>query len=262
MTILINSTPNIQHTSAAARYGLSNLVSFYHQRATGFTEKNPSILRLSALTTPGINSLYLDSGVFSARKKFELLELDELISFYHLHAQEINYVFTLDQGSYEEWIRNTQVMKDQGVPVIGITRADMSFDEIKRTEEASCSYVALAAFGIVNSSREGYSQNLIRAYHRLRSILEPETKIHLLGVFRHNVLQQCLPYSTDASSVSKVSSYGKLINWSPQRGIYVEQPTVAASSRHDITRARYNYQKLLEYQHYLTALRSRMNLTS
>lgn len=262
MTKLINSTFVLQHLIIASENNLTNLVSYYHQKGSkGYLEggKNQNLVTLKQHTRE-CGGTYLDSGVFTARKHNELLCLDDLINYYHRHSDEIDYVFTLDQGTYSEWIEHTRIMKEAEVPVIGIVRADMTSEQILQTVENSYDdYIALSCFGFNTASTEGAS-SLINYYRLLENLVGLQTKIHLLGIFKHSILVQTLPYSTDASSIARFTVFGKIIDWNEERGIIYQSRTDEISSLHYSSRARYNYRKLKQYENYLMRLRIQRGL--
>ena len=261
MTHLVNSTFVVSMAEIAARKGLPALLSYFHQKenvdADGISR---AVRRLGEVCQANGVSLYLDSGVYTSRKSGETLELSGLIDFYHANSEYIDYVFTLDQGTYDEWVTNTRAMADARVPVIGILRLDMDYDTVKAIEEASCGYVAVASFGISLASKQGVEEFCSR-YLGLCSILSPETKIHLLGIFKHSILRRLLPYSTDASSVARTVGFGRVVTFSHDKGCVVNTQSTGDSTQKQLsasyylTRAEYSYQQLAKYQSYLSELK-------
>ena len=172
----------------------------------------------------GKTAVYLDSGVFSARKRSQTIDADELIAFYHAQAGEVDWVLNNDQGSPEEQLATCRKMKDAGVPVIGIYHGTMPLDYISRFADIS-PYVAVSFFVLgvrqvialspSNPSRNEYLDSIFAYVHRKG--LWP-LRLHALGTEQGNLLMTYPFYSCDATGYAsdymfrKVTTYD-VSNW-------------------------------------------------
>lgn len=156
---------------------------------------------------------FLDSGVFSARKKGEVIPTQDLIDFYHKHSDIVDYVFNMDEGPIETHFDNYKMMVDQGVPVIGIYHANMPLDYISRFIDYNpdFNFLAISTF-LFNKLK--ISMDIFWEYIDKKNIFP--TKVHALGVENFNLLARAPYYSADASTFVKAYIYGEISNFNKQ----------------------------------------------
>jgi len=178
---------------------LNVLFSFFYARGGYATKGNQILQDIKAAKLKG--KMYLDSGVFSARKKGMIIPTEELIDFYFEHEDTIDHVFSMDDGPIETQLKNAKQMKDAGLPVIGIFHpGTMPLDYLDKLNEI-CDYVSIGMFSVGGFMKKDSIINTLDKvweyiYHR---DLMP-MKIHLLGTENTDVLIRYPFYSSDASS--------------------------------------------------------------
>ena len=150
--------------------------------------------------------LYLDSGVFTARKKGKTISIKDLITYYKKNEDIIDWVFNLDEGDPENQLNNCKIMKKAGLNVIGIFHGKksgkahgiMNMEYLDRFAEVS-NYVALG------SLVPEYFDSVFE-YIDKRNLWP--LKIHALGTERLNLLDRYPFYSSDSSAFQKSYTYG------------------------------------------------------
>jgi len=243
--------------------GISNLLSYWN-RKDAVSGVDPYILKIleSSNIPEGFDFRFmLDSGVFTARKHGKMVEVDDLCDYYHRNKDYYNVVMTVDQGRYSQWLENTARMKANGVPVAGIIRPDMSASLIQEITEASDNYISISSLGLPMLTKEG-REDFIKIYKTIRNLIPEETKIHILGCSRHDLIIRCFPDSVDASSLAQYTAFGNKLRIDPVRGIQC-QPTERRESGVDrcplgfTTRIKYNTRVIKAYENYVNAVHAR-----
>ena len=150
--------------------------------------------------------LYLDSGVFTARKKGKEINIHELIAYTRKNIENIQYVFNLDTGDEDNQVNNCRILKDAGLPVIGIWHGKkygkahgiMELDAIQRFLEIT-DYLAIGAI------KEEYFEIFFEYLYKKN--LWP-LKVHGLGIERPAILKNYPFYSADSSGFQKSYTFG------------------------------------------------------
>ena len=203
------TTKKVAETGYATDLDL--LVSYWYVRLVG---KKTSSAGMQAIVEAKRNNLqgsfYLDSGVFTARKKGANITLDELIDFYHKHEETIDYVFNLDIGNDEEQLENARILKAAGVPVIPIFHGDMMYgtmdlDYISRMAEIT-PYIAVGLKLKGNLSFD-YVDSIFEYIYK--NNLWP-LKVHALGTERFDFLSKYPFYSADSSTFASAYAFGRI----------------------------------------------------
>ena len=185
-------------------FNASWLYSFYYTTAPSFR-----ILREMNL---GAKGCYLDSGVYTARKKGKIIPMQKLVDFYKEFPDLISWVFSMDSGNEVEQLNNIINMANDGVPTIGIwhgpehsvnTGCVMPFEYIDRIAEVT-DYIALGngGFKYLDAFFEYiYKRNLTNL------------KTHLLGYISPNVLTRYPFYSADSSTITLNAGFGRVTTY-------------------------------------------------
>lgn len=171
---------------------------------------NPSLISIRNAKQLGIfkGELFVDSGVFTARKKGKRIDNNELISFYHENSDIVDYIFSNDEGTKEEQLANAKELHDAGLPVIPIYHPGiMPWDYIDRFKEYS-DFIALSAFTMIDNWKTYSVMNDMFDY--VHKTNQWPLKIHALGVERLEVLSRYPFYSADSSSFAQTYVYGKI----------------------------------------------------
>ena len=189
------------------------LISYWYGKQASIQRFLHSNTSLAQKSSP----LYLDSGVFSARKKGIILGVKGLIDFYHAHANKIDYVFSMDEGDMKNQLRNIAIMKSAGVPVIGIWHGTMPLDYLDRISEIT-DYIAISLFVLGNQQtfasqnpqRYNYFDMVFRHLYK-RNIFP--IKVHLLGTEQYNILARYPIFSADSTGIVSTYSFIKGARW-------------------------------------------------
>jgi hypothetical protein len=144
---------------------------------------------------------YLDSGVFTARKKNFDIKLEDLIKFCRMYENRIDHVFNLDMGSYDTQLNNCRQMLKNNIPCIGIISNKMSFDEIKRFIDTS-PYIGLSYIKNIHIATKGndYEYYLENVFEYLYKNNYKDVKTHALGLTKYDMLKKFPFYSVDSST--------------------------------------------------------------
>ncbi len=154
--------------------------------------------------------IYLDSGVFTARKKGKSIDINALISYLKKHEENISCVFNLDIGSPAEQLKNYLIMKKKGCNVLPIWHGTMSLDMLLRFAEDS-DYIAISESFIENGWKN--SKVLDSFFNFLyKNNLWP-MKVHALGIERPAILSKYPFYSADSSAFQKSYTFGLITNF-------------------------------------------------
>lgn len=163
--------------------------------------------------------MYLDSGVFSARKSDYTIPLSNLLRFYHQYSSVWNWVFSLDQGTLKEQYVNFRTQIKASVPTIGIYHAWMPIEMIDRFAEHT-NYIAVSGYisGGFNKSPDLVLAYLDRIFEYIHSRNLWPLKVHILGCELSELLTRYPFYSCDASTLSSAYRFGKLQKFDPIQG--------------------------------------------
>jgi len=191
------------------RTTLSYLLSYYHKKdfiVNEFRKAKP----------PG--KFYVDSGVFTARKKGKNITVDELIKYYHDNSDVIDWMFGLDQGSPEEHVSLQRTMFEAGVKVIPIFHVNyLNWKYLDEMLKYSHGYLSIGTYYvnqvIQNLSKQERNDVRARFYDNFFDYLHRNgywpVKVHVLGTERTDILENWPWYSSDASNFSKSYVYGR-----------------------------------------------------
>lgn len=181
------------------------LMSYY------YIEKNDRLLSdFRELKKSGKKNFdfYLDSGVYSARKKGKIIPVDGLIKFYHNNSDWIDYVFTMDSGNREEQIEKFKIMSESEVPTIPIIHnykknGDMRDEDLFEMWK----YTNLDDYFAMTLNQPGAGE---RIFEMLRREGLERSRCHLLGVEKITSLLKFPAYSSDASNVVRATITGSM----------------------------------------------------
>lgn len=178
---------------------MSMLLSFFYCK-NGVSKGKTLMKMLETARAKGYKEpFYLDSGVFSARKKGQTISVEALIAFYKEHRDKIDYVFNMDEGSPQQQLENCRKMKIAGCPVVGIYHADMPFDFLETMAEIG-PYVAISFFKAPGTCRRAkIFSHLEKVFAHIRRRGLQKLPIHLLGTDIAEVLLRYPVYSCDTS---------------------------------------------------------------
>lgn len=163
---------------------------------------------------PKNSELYIDSGVFSARKLGEVIPVDELIKFYHKNADIVDYVFGMDEGSLEEQFEKTSEMIKQGVPTIPIIHLGYTnLKDILRYANMGIDFLGAGFYHVSTGTSKSKNQfnipgDVLFKYfkdHDLQHI-----KTHLLGTENFYSANRWPLYSIDSSNVINTLIFGNV----------------------------------------------------
>jgi len=197
---------NWKRLEFVVKHNLNWLYSFYYTTKPAF-----SLLRELNFGT----KCYLDSGVYTARKNNKLIKLDELIEFYKLYPDLIQWVFNLDQGTTDGQIKNLQKMTNEGIPTIGIWHGSdhknnnigvMPLHYIEKIAEIT-DYIA------VGNGGDRYMDTFFEYIYRKNL----NVKVHLLGYIAPKYLMKYPVYSADSSTLTMLAGFGKIVTFNKEK---------------------------------------------
>lgn len=148
-------------------------------------------------------TVYLDSGVYSARRLGVKIPVRELAEYYKKNQDILNYVFNMDAGPVAEQLANLEKLARAGVPVIPIWHGWMDLEVILQMLEWS-PYIALSFFTV------GPPGSLAQVSPRITNYLDTffefldkqnlnKVPVHALGTENTKLLLTYPFYSADAS---------------------------------------------------------------
>lgn len=154
--------------------------------------------------------IYLDSGVFTARKKGEEINIKELISYTRKNEEYILYVFNIDSGPAEKQLQNYLTMKSAGCNVLPIWHNTMKLDMLLPFTDNN-DYIAIS---------ESFMEKGWKSFDILDSFFEflykhnlKYVKVHALGLERADILTRYPFYSSDSSTFQKNYIFGQICNF-------------------------------------------------
>jgi hypothetical protein len=158
-----------------------------------------------------IDSLYLDSGAFSASKGKLRLTVSEYRRYIKRYGHLFDAVFNLDddfnnpdhnfnnQAYLEEALSETPVR-----PIPVIHDKDDPFQEFAVYAEQGHDYIAV-----------GSNSKLPEDVYKKIKDKYPDVKIHMFGSLNRNMLINHKPYSADATTWAIQAGNGKFYYWDP-----------------------------------------------
>lgn len=183
---------------------------FYLNLNNKETRMGKTLSKLASENPESKPDIYMDSGVFSARKRDILIPSNELAEYYLKNNHVYNWVFNMDEGTHEEQLENCKTLKNMGVPVIGIYHADMPLDYLLRFYEIS-PYIAISFFklGGPHSKQVKNCFDNIFAFLFKHFSVDKFPKIHALGTERYDILSNYPFYSADSTGAKSQYAYGR-----------------------------------------------------
>jgi len=157
-----------------------------------------------------IDSLYLDSGAYTASQGKVSISLSEYRRFTYRFGHLFDEYFTLDDHFEDpEHNRNNQYYLEEGLPT-GLKRPipvihDMNdpFREFSEYVDEGHDYIAIGS--------NMPSAVLDKIWSEF-----PEVKKHVFGKLNRKLLFTYKPYSADASTWAKSVGFGKIHYWDPE----------------------------------------------
>lgn len=180
------------------------LVSYWYLR-NNEKEKYKEIL-------DGINSstklLYIDSGVFSARKAGKDILLKEYLDFCVRYKSIKGYFFNLDLGTFENQFSNFKTLVSNDIKTIGIVSNRFSLEEHQKFIDV---YPYIGVSGTSTQKPQDYYRYLDRLFGYLYKTNQIKTvKTHGLGLTKSWIMSKYPFYSVDSSTFLGVCRYGTL----------------------------------------------------
>jgi len=181
---------------------MNYLVSYYYARGVAY--------KLTCDYRDMIDSLYLDSGAYTAMTMGEKISLDE----YGLYLKEcgdlFDAYFNLDDNFNDpEANMVNQLFLEEGLPPeakkpIPVVHAkkEEAFDEFSQYVEMGHEYIAI-----------GSSPRLPDDIHSKIQNTFPQVKIHMFGNLNRRMLKNHMPYSADSEAWAGVASHGQILYW-------------------------------------------------
>jgi len=187
--------------SLANEAGLSTLLSFFYAKKSNMD----AIKDIKG-------GFWLDSGVFTARKKGLTINTKDIINHYNQYSECIRWCFNNDHGEVENQFKNLKIMVKAGLPTIGIFHGKtmqtahgvMDMDDIDRMLEIT-PYIAIGANMKNKAITDKYLDNFFNYIHKKNYW---PLKIHLLGNETAKYLLKYPFYSCDTSTYAQASVWG------------------------------------------------------
>lgn len=210
--------------------GLSTLVSYWYCVTKGKSTSLAKKIKQKMLeeTRKKNYKIYLDSGVFSARKSGTVIPVEDLIDFYKDNSISYDHVFNMDEGEHEEQLQNCIKMKVAGVPVIGIFHADMTLDMLHRYIDICEGYIAVSFFKTGSPKTEKSRQNLDRVFNSIIKTYSTNDlkRVHGLGVEVRDLLLRYPFYSVDSTSAKSNYAFGKIAEFDSKKGTIIAHKAI------------------------------------
>jgi len=158
--------------------------------------------------------IVIDSGVFTARQKDEILPLDKYIDFCKANIDSCSYFFTLDQGTYEEQLDNFKALTSEGIPTIGIVSDKMSLQQIQAFIDIY-PYIAISWTANFKTSDDVRYKNYLNGFFRylLDTKQIDKVKVHALGVTKDDMFNKYPFFSSDSSSWVSSERFGQVFEF-------------------------------------------------
>jgi hypothetical protein len=181
---------------------LNVLVSYAYLKGNG--------VKLTKRYRDKIDSLYLDSGAFSASRGKVHISLSEYRRFIRRFGNLFDEVFTLDDqfdnpghNQMNQIYLEEQLPEGSRRPIPVIHDKIDPLKEFKEYVDQGHGYIAVGS----NMSKKVLDA-IWNSY--------PEIWIHLFGKLKRQFLFDYKPYSADASTWAKAVGYGKIYYWDPE----------------------------------------------
>lgn len=191
-------------------FNLSILFSFWFDFQKKIKDyKNSSIMK-NIDKYPIKPELWIDSGVYSARKLNIKIPVEELIKFCQTWKHLIKWVFTMDEGTAEEQFQNSIKLKQNNIPVIPIFHlAFMGLDYIDKFIDQGFDYLAIGGISAFKSGGKlGFRKYQDEFWNYIDKKNYFPIKVHLLGSEDFSYLSRYPYYSSDASTIVKTYIFG------------------------------------------------------
>lgn len=188
---------------------LDMLYSYWYDRNPFLKGKKSEIMERFRENKQEGSRLFIDSGVFTFSKLGLTVDAKELVRFYQKYEDVIDFVFNMDCGTAEEQLNNCKLLKENGIPVIGIWhRKTMELDDFQRFLE----YTDFMSIGAVaNLSTKNKEIQFLYEY-LYKNNLE-RTKMHILGTEAFNTLTQFPVYSADSTKIVTSTIIGQVAHF-------------------------------------------------
>ncbi len=174
---------------------------------------------------PKESKLFIDSGVFSARKLNHQIPTKELIDFYNTYNDKIDFIFGNDEGTAQEQISKNQEMLDASLPVIPIYHFDvLPLNFIDYFYDQGVDFFGVSYYQL-HSKYGAYSDTTIRKIDQFMEYVYKRfwpLKLHLLGVETMQYLNRYPAYSTDSSNIVNTFSLGKISHYD-KKGLKIDR---------------------------------------
>lgn len=187
--------------------------------------------------------LMLDSGVFSARKKGIILPTELLGEFYLENSDIFEYVFTNDDGPVRQQIENTKILKNMGVPVIGIYHAGkiekpiMTEDHLKEMMDIT-DFISYSDAFVLRSQRERILDDMFNKIYKYGY----KGKLHWLGMESPVWLTKYPFYSADATTYLRNVNFGEIFQFDYKDWNSLKKTNIKRNIR-ELVRENINYCK-------------------
>lgn len=170
------------------------------------------------------NSLFLDSGAFSAFKKNIQIDLSKYISFIKKQKKHIDVYASLDViGNAKASLKNHLIMqkaKLNPIPCFHYSEPFKYLEEYVRKHN----YIALGGVAQIGSGQEKLF-NWLQICWGIISKINPEIKVHGFGIQGERIMKRFPWYSIDSTSAHLMARYGGI--YTPFGGAYKINPRVA-----------------------------------
>jgi hypothetical protein len=156
-----------------------------------------------------IDSLYLDSGAYSASKGKFRLTVSEYKRFIIRCGSLFDAVFSLDDDfGNPDHNFNNQAYLEEGLPEDCKKPVPVIHDEANPLEEFE-TYVKQGHGYIAIGSNQRVSDEVLS---KIKDKY-PDVKIHMFGTLNRKLLMNHMPYSADATTWAKAAGFGKIYYW-------------------------------------------------
>ncbi len=187
----------------------SFLCSYFYLVKNGRETQLTKQLRDHTLANKKKPTIYIDSGVFSARKRGIDIPYKELGEFYQRNSIFCDHVFNMDEGSHKQQLSNCKALKLMGVPVIGIYHMDMPLDYLLQFYEIN-PYISVSFFKCGGPGGKQATQQLDRIFNFLLKhfSIDKFIKVHALGTEAFSILNKYPFFSADSTGAKSAYAYG------------------------------------------------------
>jgi len=190
---------------------LDILLSYWYTRISPKKLTNSNMDSIVEAKKSYLNSkFYVDSGVFTARKKGVIIPPSDLIKFYEIYRDVIDYMFTMDSGEKDQQLKNTITLKTAGLPIIGIwhglnnPKGYMPYEYIDRILDHT-DYI-----GVGYNPNGNIFEYLDKFFNYIYKKNYWPLKVHALGIERLDILSKYPFYSADSSTFASAYAFGRI----------------------------------------------------